>query len=88
MCEYLPDGTTAKTYPLDNVYDGAGTRTIAFSTTLFPPTTEGVNMNSTNVTNRPTLNVTTTDKSNTPAQFQSKISNLVVLIITFLVCVR
>ena len=77
MCEDLPDGTTAKTYPLDNVYDGAGTRT----------TTEGVNMKSTNATNRPTLNVATTDKSNTPAQFQSKISNLVVLIITFLVCV-
>ena len=70
MCQHFPDGTTAKTYPLDNVYDEAGTRTT------------GVNMNSTIATNLPT-----TEKSNTPAQFQSKISNLVVLIITFLVCV-
>ena len=35
MCEHLPDGTTAKTYSLDNVYDGAGSRNMAFTKTLF-----------------------------------------------------
>ena len=39
MCEHLPDGTKAKTYSLDNVYEsdngGVGSRTMAFSTTLF-----------------------------------------------------
>ena len=42
-----------------------------------------------NTTDPPTLNVTTTEKSttNTAVQFESKISNLAVLIMTFLVCV-
>ena len=38
MYQHLPDGTTAKTYPLDNVYesyDEAGSRTMAFTITLF-----------------------------------------------------